>query len=164
MNLEVHLASQKEKTQMVAMLGDYLQELRHYREIPVGATTAREYPYLRLYWSESGRYPFLLRVAGEMAGFALIRQTAVQPKPCMSMAEFYVTPDQRRQGVGSAAVQLLLNRFPGAWELQVIKGNQPAMEFWRGCIQAFARNWRVEEIQALDGQRLFYHFEIQASS
>lgn len=164
MKLEIYTADKNEELLLKSLLNAYLQELRMYRQIPVGATTASEYPYLQLYWSEAGRYPFLLKVSGELAGFALVRQVAEKPKPCMSMAEFYVSPSKRRQGVGWEAVQRLFHQFPGAWELQVIKGNQPAMEFWRRCIQFSASTWQVESILAQDGPRLFYHFEILPSS
>jgi len=158
--LEVRTANKAEEPLIKSLLDAYLRELSSYRDIAVDATMVVDYPYLHLYWSELERYPFILRSSSELAGFALIRQIAAQPATCMSVAEFYVVPDKRRQGLGRAAAQLLWKRFPGTWQLQVMKGNQPAMEFWRACIQEYASAWWVEEIQAPDGQRLYYHFEV----
>lgn len=34
-----------------------------------------EYKYLDHYWTEDGRYPFLIKVDDKLAGFALVRDT-----------------------------------------------------------------------------------------
>lgn len=161
MEPKIQLASVEEKDTIAIMMEAYLHELSAYREIAIGATTVAEYPYFKLYWIEPERHPFFIHYAGEVAGFALIRQVRLYPLACTSVAEFYILPGKRRLGIGRTAVQLLWKHFPGDWELQVIKNNKPGLEFWRSCIHTYASSWRVEEIQAQDGKRFFYHFEIK---
>src|SRR3546814_14265595 len=87
--VHVARASVSERNGIAGMLRYYLSEL--------GAPP--EYPYLDLYWSESGRFPYLLCVADEVIGFALVRFDA----HAFQMAEFYVAPAWRRRRFGRAA-------------------------------------------------------------
>lgn len=44
----------------------------------VNAQGLFDYPYLDYYWTESGRYPFLVRVEGKLAGFVLVRRLKME--------------------------------------------------------------------------------------
>jgi len=92
------------------------------------------YHYLDHYWSEAGRYPFLVRVGGRLAGLALIRDVQEQGAVVHVMAEFFVLRKYRRQGVGRGLALLLFDRFPGRWRVEQIPGNDPALAFWRKVI------------------------------
>jgi predicted acetyltransferase len=161
MTVEVRVASNDEQAVTMTLLDQYLRELRHFREFPVGATTAAGYPYLQDYWSEPDRFPFTLWSNDELAGFALIRRIRDEHGWVMHLAEFFIQPQYRRQGIGQTAAVALWQQFPGRWELQVMKGNRPAIEFWRNCIQAQAQVWHVEEIITNDGPRLLFYFEVR---
>jgi predicted acetyltransferase len=160
MTVEVRAASNDEQAVIMTLLDQYLRELRRFREFPVGATNAAGYPYFQDYWSEPDRLPFTIWANGELAGFALIRRISDEHGWVMQMAEFFIQPQYRRQGIGHAAAVALWQQFPARWELQVMKGNGPAIEFWRTCIDAQAQAWHVEEISANDGPRLVFHFEV----
>ena len=58
------------------------------------------YRYLDAYWTEPGRHPFLFRVEGRLAGFALVRAGVPH-----DMAEFFVMRKYRRSGVGVDAAR-----------------------------------------------------------
>jgi predicted acetyltransferase len=51
------------------------------------------------------------------------------------VAEFYVVPESRREGVGCAALASIWRRFPGDWELQVHSRNSDAVRFWLSCVK-----------------------------
>ncbi len=96
------------------------------------------YRYLDHYWTEPDRHPFFIRVDGRLGGFALVRAGAPH-----DMAEFFVMRKYRRSGVGSAAARLVLERFPGAWEVRQLAENTGATTFWRSAIPvAFAEEIR----------------------
>lgn len=98
---------------------------------PIGDDGRYGYEYLDLYWSAKDRWPYLARVDGELAGFALVR-TADQE--VLSIAEFLVLPKFRRTGVGTVVARDLLARHRGSWVVHQIAGNHSATQFWRRAI------------------------------
>lgn len=54
----------------------YKYDFTEYDPEDVNESGLYEYRDLDAYWNESGRYPFLLRADGKLAGFALIRRLA----------------------------------------------------------------------------------------
>lgn len=51
----------------------YRHDFSEFDDGDVGDHGTFGYPFLALYWLESHRHPFLIRVAGRLAGFALVR-------------------------------------------------------------------------------------------
>ena len=162
MPIELVEARAEDAGVIAALLDDYLRELARHREVAVGATDSASYPYFNAYWSEPGRYPFLIRRHGAVVGFALIRGAASLGCPMSQIAEFYIAPESRRLGVGRQAVASLWRRFPGAWELQVHARNSAALEFWASCIEAVVQEPPTPtEIYAADGKRVQYNFYVE---
>lgn len=94
-----------------------------------------DYP-LDGYWQEGWRHPFLLRVDGKLAGFALIleRSRLTGAAGVFDMAEFFVMRRYRRRGVGFAAASAAFDRFKGPWEIRQREENVAATAFWRRVI------------------------------
>jgi predicted acetyltransferase len=134
-----------------AMMAPYLTEL-----VPEGPL---HYPYLALYWQDRQRLPYLIRVNGDDAGFALVREHPEQR--FHEMAEFYVRPQYRRHRVGRHAARALFAGHPGWWHLQVLDDNAPAQAFWAAAIPVpLHRERRV----AANGRRFsVVQFEIPAA-
>ena len=156
----VRQASVTDREELEILLDRYLAELSQYRENAAGATSAAEYPYFELYWSNADRFPFAIRVNETVVGFALIRRLKENSVVVFQVAEFFVFPGCRRRGIGSMAIASIWKQLPGSWELQVIRGNDSAFRFWRDCVSRHAKTWTVEPILATDGRRHFFHFEI----
>jgi predicted acetyltransferase len=98
------------------------------------------YPLLDQYWRDPDCVPLLIRVGGELAGFALINAFAHSGGACdRSMAEFFIMRKYRRDGVGAAAVADVLALYPGRWEIAVARRNVPAIAFWPRVVGALAR-------------------------
>ena len=95
------------------------------------------YKWLDHYWTESDRYPFLITVDRNIAGFALVRDRSelggdVVPH---SIAEFFVLRKYRRQGVGRDAARRIFATLPaGPWIVTQSLTNTAAQEFWRAVI------------------------------
>ncbi len=87
------------------------------------------YRYLDSYWMEPERHPFLIRVDGCLAGFALVRTL-----PPHDMAEFFVMRKYRLGGVGVEAARAVFARFPGEWQVRELASNVGAVAFWRRAI------------------------------
>jgi predicted acetyltransferase len=109
--------------------------------------------HLPLYWVEPERHPFLIRVDGRLAGFALVRQmTEREERPApWSMAEFFIMRKYRRLGVGQRAAFELFERFPGRWEVAEIPENVSAIHFWRRVIADYTQG-NFEEVTHPDWQ------------
>jgi predicted acetyltransferase len=110
------------------------------------------YPWLDFYWTEKKREPFLFRVDGRLAGFALIGGWSASGRGTdWGMAEFFVMRKYRRCGFGSEGTRQILGSHPGLWEIPVASYNQPAAMFWRKAIYSLD-GYDVEELTG-DGVR-----------
>jgi predicted acetyltransferase len=161
MEIQLGEVSPVDRGLLTELLDQYLRELASHREIPAGATRAREYPYFDAYFSDAGRHAFLIREADRVTGFAFIRGPESTHRG-WQVAELYVAPPRRLAGVGRAAIALIWSRFPGEWELQVHARNTEAIQFWTSCISAIAgRQPIVTRVDAADGTRLQFNFWIR---
>lgn len=114
------------------------------------------YPYLDHYWTEAGRHPLFVRLAGKLAGFALVRTLAAQDagEPVCSLAEFFILRKYRRQGVGRRAAILVFDLFPGRWRVGQERGNDPAQLFWHKVIADYTQGQFDEVSEVEDGYRV----------
>ncbi len=137
----------KEEMPIVANLFElYAHDFSEFHFVEPGPDGRFGYTDLPLYWSESGRYPFLIRVDGKLAGFALIRRLAPvaghdassDRDASWDMAEFFVLRAYRRRGVGRETAYRIWRQFPGLWQVRVMRANQIAYKFWQRAIAEFA--------------------------
>ena len=80
-------------------------------------------------------YPFLVRVDGQLAGFAMIRW---RPEvDTYDVGEFFILRRYQKQGVGRLVAHHLFERFRGQWEVWEMKRNTSAQAFWKKVISEF---------------------------
>jgi predicted acetyltransferase len=86
--------------------------------------------------------PYLFRVDGNLAGFAVVgRGSRISEDPSVhDMAQFFVVRRYRRHGIGTRAAADLFSLRRGAWEVREIAGNDAAHRFWRKAIAAYTRD------------------------
>lgn len=53
------------------------------------------------------------------------------------MAEFFIARHYRRRGIGTQTAHEIWQRFPGAWQIRVMHGNDAARRFWVHAVTAF---------------------------
>lgn len=105
----------------------YLYDFSEFQPRDVGPHGVFGYRYLDHYWTDTDRFPFLIRSAGQLAGFALVRRAE---SGVMSISEFFVLRRYRRTGVGRSALEALFARFTGEWEIDVVAENVDGLVFW----------------------------------
>ncbi len=138
-------ASADDRLAIAALLKCHLRELASLASKPGdvdGDGGVDAYPYFPLYWSDPDRFPFVFRAPGDDGaplGFALVRRIGSGDDEIMEIAEFFVEPNRRRRGIGTAALSRLVERFPGSWSLTSGIENRAAVEFWRSVLR---RLWR----------------------
>ncbi len=111
----------------------YAHDFSEFRALEIGEDGRFGYSSLPLYWSESGRHPFLIRIDGKLAGLVLIAGKG----SVWDMAEFFVMRGWRRLGVGTRVAHDVWRRFPGPWVVRVIETNIAGRAFWAGAISTF---------------------------
>lgn len=141
--ITLSLVPSTEKQMLGNLIQLYLHDLSDYTADDVDEHGLYRYSYFDAYWEEDGRFPFLIRVDGRIAGLALVRTLASGPKPTYQLAEFFILRKYRRQGVGRAAAVALFGRFPGSWEIQQEAANLGGQTFWRRIISNYTEgNYR----------------------
>jgi predicted acetyltransferase len=141
MRLSIEPARVDERDTIASLMQLYLYDFSEFDE-EEGEVDASgrfpAYPYLDDYWRDPDRHPFLFRVDGRLAGFALIRRLE-RPgsEPTWGLAEFFILRRYRRLGLGRQAAITLFDRFPGRWEVGEIHENTAAITFWRRVIAEY---------------------------
>ena len=96
-------------------------------------------PELMARWfADDSSHPLVILRDAEPVGFALVsRPIMKRPDSDHRLAEFFVTKDVRRLGVGREAAELIFNRFDGRWEITEMMRNQGAVAFWREVVSHY---------------------------
>jgi predicted acetyltransferase len=83
------------------------------------------------FFGTPGYWPYLGRVDGRLAGFALVSgQVQHRAGPGRLIEDFFVLRCYRRGGVGRSMALQLFDTFRGYWEISQIASNEPAHAFW----------------------------------
>jgi predicted acetyltransferase len=111
-----------QKKLLVRLLAEYQSELL--------GSGAAEYKYLDSYWTKPDRHAHFITVDEEICGFVLVNKYAIVLEDAHSIAEFYIAPAYRGQGIGQEAARQIFQLFPGPWEVRQLRANSAARAFW----------------------------------
>ncbi|MEA2262621.1 MAG: hypothetical protein QOJ51_5446, partial [Acidobacteriaceae bacterium] len=120
--LEVIPATAEQQPTLANLLELYAHDFSEFHPLEIGASGKFGYPSLPLYWSEPGRYPLLIRMGGNLAGFVLVKRGS---EVSGNLTVWDMADEVWR-------------RFPGPWEVRVMQSNLSAHHFWECAISAFA--------------------------
>ena len=132
-HIELVPAAVEQESILANLLELYAHDFSEFLSLELGADGRFGYKNLPPYWSEPGRYPFLIQVDGRLAGFALVKRAGT----IFDMAEFFIVRGYRRLGIGRQVAHEVWKRFPGRWEVRVMERNGTALNFWQRAIAAF---------------------------
>ena len=139
----------------------YLHDFSAFSKVEIGQDGHFGYPFLDEYWDDPDRFPFLILVNGQLAGFALVRQEN-DPRSRIKtadLAEFFVLRQFRHQQVGSRAAIKIWDLFPGSWQVRVLLSNRSAYPFWKELIENYSANRFVEsEAEGILGEMKRFAF------
>ena len=155
--IEVVPASPEQQSIIANLLQLYAHDFSEFHNLELGADGRFGYTSLPLYWSDPTRHPFLVKVQGQLAGFALVKR---EEEGVWDVAEFFIARAYRRQGIGMKVAHEVWQRLPGRWQVRVMELNGAGLHFWQRAITAFTG----EEIRPMhvekDGESwLVFEFE-----
>ena len=130
---------------------DYLDDLNPGTGIfpALGEVGHREPDQIAHWFGDPNTFPLIIVKGSEPVGFARVLRavaSAAQPRIDYRMAEFFVLRTRRRLGIGQTAVQLILSRFAGRWEIVEYLRNTAAVSFWRRVVASYTRGSYQERI------------------
>jgi predicted acetyltransferase len=139
-SIEVVPASPDQEPVLANLLELYAYDFSEFRDIELGEDGRFGYKALPLYWREPGRYPFLVRLDGKLAGFVLVTKgSGVSGDTTVwDMVEFFVLRAYRRRGIGTEIAHQVWRKFPGHWEVRVMESNVSGCQFWKRAVSAFS--------------------------
>jgi predicted acetyltransferase len=132
-------ATREEKVALDNLMQLYKYDWSELAALDVGDDGRYEDYPLDDYWTDEGRHPFLLRVGGKLAGFALVaaRSRLTGAAGVFDMAELFVMRRYRRRGIGRQAAFAAFDRLGGSWEIRQRASNVGATSFWRSVVAAY---------------------------
>lgn len=133
---------------------EYLEDLAPLNTglFPIlGEIGHREPDQLARWFADSSARILAIVRSAQPVGFAMIVPGRSQPgarAPAdYHMAEFFVARTHRRLGVGAKAVELILDRFAGRWEVVEYLRNPAAVSFWRRVLAKYTGGRYEERVQ-----------------
>ncbi|MBC8507905.1 MAG: GNAT family N-acetyltransferase [Anaerolineales bacterium] len=152
MTINIKAVKREEKLILRNLLELYQHDMSEFNGADVNEHGEYGYNYLDQYWTEPSRFPFLIKISDELAGFALIREISSGEDKYFSMAEFFILRKFRHCGLGRNVASQLFERFKGEWRVAQEVENHPAQEFWHKVISSFTKgNFELIEEKDCDG-------------
>ncbi|KAB8135739.1 GNAT family N-acetyltransferase [Gracilibacillus oryzae] len=110
------------------------------------------YKYLDNQWTDDYRYPAIIKVDGEIAGFVLIILDVPKDFTKLSktnktnvISDFFILRKFRRKGIGKQVAFSIFDQFKGDWEVKQTLTNKPAYEFWKKVIGDYTNGFSYHE-------------------
>jgi predicted acetyltransferase len=140
MNIAIEQINIEEKEILKNLLEKYNYEFSQYDNRKVNKLGLYGYDYLDHYWVENNRYAYFIRADNNLAGFVMVNDyREINIKTDYTMSEFFVMYKYRRLGIGEYAVNYLLNKFRGKWQLQYHPKNIVSEQFWIKVINEYTK-------------------------
>lgn len=146
MNITVEKIPYEKKALLVNLMELYNYDFSEFENTDVNEFGLYGYKYIDHYWVEEGRYPYLVKVDSQIAGFVLVRELGLNTEKIMehSIAEFFIMKKYRGKSIGKKVAFKVFNMFQGLWRVKQIEGNIPAQHFWRSIIKEFTQDNYME--------------------
>jgi predicted acetyltransferase len=128
----------------------YIHDFSELIPVDIGDDARYSYKNLALYWSDASRLPFLARLDGKLAGFALVTRIP-EDDEAYDMAEFFVLRRYRRRGIGRELAEKVWLDCRGRWQIRVMANNRAALRFWTSSIANFTQRSADSRSSMIDG-------------
>jgi len=138
MEITIKRPSRSERELIRRMMELYLHDFSEFDGSDLNEHALFGYGDLDYFWFEETHAAFIVRVDGQLGGFALVDNEVVIEDNERSLTEFFILRKYRRQGVGRTVAKRIFDELPGKWEIRVIAANVPAQSFWRSVVSDYS--------------------------
>jgi predicted acetyltransferase len=142
------------------MLQLYIHDFSEFEGFDLNQHGLYGYRYLDHYWTDPDRFPFIVRVNNELAGFALVSTFDRGEYREARFSEFFIVRKYRRRGVGQDVARQVFTRFPGPWVLTERASNVAAQQFWRDILGRLVNGEFTEHVEQ-DSGRVVQEFVVE---
>jgi len=144
-------ASEADRLWIERVYRDYLDDLAPLNTgiFPVlGEVGHREPDQIARWFGDPNAFPLVIAQAAEPVGFAMVARVnpSTGRRSGYRMGEFFVSRASRGLGIGRGAVELILDRFAGCWEIVEYLRNPGAVRFWRRVVAGYTRGQYHEKV------------------
>lgn len=101
----------------------------------LGEVGHREPDQVARWFGDPNAWPLLIAQSRLPVGFAMVARAGATAD--YRMGEFFIDRQHRGLGLGRSAVQLILDRFAGRWEITEYQRNPAAVTFWRRVVTSY---------------------------
>jgi predicted acetyltransferase len=139
-------SSREDRSWIAKVFRDYIDDLDPLSTgiFPVlGEVGHREPDQVARWFGDPNAFPLVIAQSQLPVGFAMVAR-ASSAAADYRMGEFFIDRGHRGLGLGRGAVQLILDRFAGRWEITEYQRNPIAVKFWRRVVSAYTGG-RFEE-------------------
>ena len=139
-------SSRADRSWIAKVFRDYIDDLDPLSTgiFPVlGEVGHREPDQVARWFGDPNAFPLVIAQSQLPVGFAMVAR-APGAAADYRMGEFFIDRGHRGLGLGRGAVQLILDRFAGRWEITEYQRNPIAVKFWRRVVTAYTGG-RFEE-------------------
>jgi predicted acetyltransferase len=159
-SIELHAAQRDELEIIENLMQFYTYDFSEWLPLTLGENGFFNILPLPDYWRKPSTRPFLIRVAGELAGFVTVDDETHLPGAEHNIGYLFVSRRFRDQGVAKFVVSTLFSRFIGQWQILFIEANQPAKQFWAAVMPNLSAGMFTLHQQTIKGHACtLYRFE-----
>lgn len=147
MHISVNPATEADRSALESLFQLYVYDFTDFKAWDVEANGRFQDASLRGCWTQAHRHPFLIRVDGKLAGFAIVdgRSQLTGVYGPWDLADFFILRHYQKRGVGERAARALFDAFGGHREVRVMVANLRALAFWRTVINPYTHG-QFEEV------------------
>ncbi|MBQ9031788.1 MAG: GNAT family N-acetyltransferase [Parasporobacterium sp.] len=138
----------------------YLYEMTNFYDDPMDENGNYHYGYFDDYFSDPVRVAYFIFDDEVLVGFAMIcPYSNIEQNPDYTMAEFTVFPAYRRKHIAFDAVEMILDKHPGKWEIKYNEKNGGAKKLWNTVAAPYG-----PEVHHLNEEETVLVFEVKDES
>jgi predicted acetyltransferase/RimJ/RimL family protein N-acetyltransferase len=100
---------------------------------------------LKSYFTDPARKAYLVKIAGELAGFVLVNKLDFLPAT-FNMGEFFLLAKFQRKGIARNVARQIFDLHQGTWSVGAIPMNKRALNFWRRVISEYVSGDYIERL------------------
>ena len=146
------------RTQYPDYLDDLSQVSMNTGIFPASGEFGEREPELMARWfADDSSHPLIILKDSKPTGFALVTRPLRNQRTIIDyrMADFFISVQGRRRGIGRDAARLIFNRFAGMWEVTEFLFNKTAVSFWRVIINDYTQGKFNESVADSEVKQVF---------